>query len=111
MDAGKLVVISCASPKEKFWGLLLALSPTGVTFRGIAVETFEDFLRQYAGEAQVLIGAMTVFVPLHRIERIELDESAGVVEGLADRFARVVRRDPRRELLGEAAADGTDTQM
>ncbi len=43
---------------------------------------------------------MTVFLPGHRLERIELDESGGVVEGMADRFRRLTGRDPLEILLG-----------
>jgi len=94
----RLVVVSCASPREKFWGLLLELSAAGVTLRGVPVETFEDFLRQWAREGEHLIGPVTLFVPLHRVERVEVDESAGVVEGMGERFRRVSGRDPRAVL-------------
>ncbi len=100
MDPLRLVVVSCSAPREKFWGLLLELSAAGVTLRGVPVETFEDFLRQWAGEGERLIGPVTLFVPLHRVERVEVDESAGVVEGMGERFRRVAGRDPRA-VLGE----------
>lgn len=100
MDPMRLVVVSCSSPREKFWGLLLELSAAGVTVRGVPVETFEDFLRQWAGEGEQLIGPVTLFLPLHRVERVEVDESAGVVEGLGERFRRVSGRDARA-VLGE----------
>jgi hypothetical protein len=98
VDPLRLVVVSCASPREKFWGLLLELSAAGVTLRGVPVETFEDFLRQWAREGEHLIGPVTLFVPLHRVERVEVDESAGVVEGMGERFRRVSGRDPRAVL-------------
>ena len=94
MDRFRLVVVSCASPREKFWGVLLDLSTAGVTVRGVPVETFEDFLRQWAAEGERLIGPVTLFVPMHRVERVELDESAGLVEGLGERFRRVSGHDP-----------------
>ncbi len=100
MDPLRLVVVSCSSPREKFWGLLLELSAAGVTMRGVPVETFEDFLRQWAGEGERLIGPVTLFIPLHRVERVEADESAGVVEGLGECFRRVSGHDPR-VVLGE----------
>ncbi|MEP0774961.1 MAG: hypothetical protein HRF46_11440 [Acidobacteriota bacterium] len=101
MDPMRLVVVSCAAPREKFWGVLLELSPAGVTVRGVPVEAFEDFLRQWAGDGEHLIGPVTLFFPLHRVERVEVDESAGVVEGLGERFARVAGRDPRTVLAEE----------
>lgn len=104
MDAGELVVVSCSGPKEKFWGVLLALTPAGATLRGIRLDAFEEWLRQRAGSGPPVIGPNTVFFPAHRIDRIELDESTGPVEGLADRFRRVARHDPRTALLASPAA-------
>jgi hypothetical protein len=103
MMQGRLVLISCTAPREKFWGVLLALNPTGVTARGLSLETFEDWLRERTGGGTPLLGPVTLFVPSRRIERIEVDESVGTVEGLGERFARLVGRDPREELLGGVA--------
>lgn len=107
MDTGRIVVVSCAAPKEKFWGLLLSLEAVGATVRGLPVEAFEDWLRPFIAGSPHLIGAVTLFLPLHRIERIEVDESSGAVEGLADRFTRLTGRDPRRELVGQAEVEAT----
>lgn len=103
MDAGELVVVSCSGPREKFWGVLLALTPAGATLRGLRLDSFEEWLRQRAGSGPAMIGPVTVFFPAHRLERVELDESTGAVEGLGDRFRRVARGDPRAALLGSAA--------
>jgi hypothetical protein len=108
MNLGEIVTVSCGAPREKFWGVLLALSPTGATVRGLPLDSFEDWLRQLArGEAK-LLGAVTVFFPAHRIERIELDESSGAVEGMADRFRRIVQREPQQELLGGGSPSAPD---
>ncbi len=101
MEPGTLVVASCCGPREKFWGVLLTISPAGITLRGIALPAFEDYLRQESRDAPRLIAATTVFFPIHRIERVEVDESAGGTEGFSDRFRRVTGRDPRGVLLGE----------
>ena len=100
MKVGDVVTVSCATPREKFWGVLLALQAAGVTVRGVSIEFFEDWLRQQTGQAAAVLGPATVFFPSHRIERIELDESSGMVEGLADRFRRVCGREAREDLLG-----------
>jgi hypothetical protein len=109
MREGSLVVVALSSPREKFWGVLLSLSGSGVTLRGLPLEAFEDFLLQCAPGSQTLpnarLGATTVFFPAHRIERIELDESSGAVEGFADRFRRVVGHDPQAVLLGQEPLD------
>jgi len=111
MIEGRLVLVSCATPREKFWGVLLALNPTGATIRGLSLETFEDWLRERTAGGPPLLGPVTLFIPSRRIERIEVDESVGTVEGLGERFVRLVGRDPREELLpgaGETTPERPD---
>ncbi len=105
MNPGDLITVHLGAPREKYWGVLLALTPSGTTLRGVPLDTYEDWLRQATRREPALLGAVTVFFPAHRIERVELDESSGVVEGLGARFRRVTSRDPRAELLGEGAQD------
>jgi len=100
VNDGDLVVVNCGSPREKFWGVLLGLTPAGVTLRCVPLESFEDYLRQCAGGGPALLGAVTIFLPAHRLDRVELDETAGAAEGLGERFRRVAGRDPREALLG-----------
>ena len=94
MKAGDLVVVSCGGPREKFWGVLHALDGAGVTLRGVPLEAFEDWMRQFVTAAPVLLDAVTLFLPAHRLERVELDESSGAAEGFGERFVRVTGRDP-----------------
>lgn len=101
MNAGDLVVIHCGGPREKFWGVLLSLAPAGATARVVPLDAFEDWLRQCASRGPRLLGPVTVFLPAHRIERIELDETAGVAEGLGSRFERATGQDPRAALSVE----------
>ncbi len=108
METGEVVVVSCSSPREKFWGLLLGLTATGVTVRAVPVDACEDWLRQHAAGGPAMIGPVTIFLPAHRIERIEIEESSGAVECFADRFRRMTGRDPKDALLGGAAAVGGD---
>jgi len=113
METGSLVVVSVHSPREKFWGVLLALSAAGVTVRAVAVDSFEDWMRQFVSDhAATQLGAVTIFLPSHRIDRIELDETSGSVEGLGDRFRRVTGHDPCEEVLRHAHDDaGTRPPM
>ncbi len=46
MDPHSIVVISLHTPKEKVWGELLAINPSGVTIRGIDLNSFDHFVRQ-----------------------------------------------------------------
>lgn len=110
MNPDDLVTIHLAAPREKFWGVLLALTPAGVTVRGVALESFEDYLRQTGRAEPPLLGAVTAFFPAHRLDRVELDETAGAVEGLGARFRRVTGRDPRAELLGATRGAGLEAR-
>ena len=108
MDLGEIVVVSCSAPREKFWGVLLGLTSAGATVRGVPVDACEDWLRQHAAESPQMIGPVTIFVPAHRLERIDIDESAGAVECFADRFRRTAGREPKDALLGSKAEGGAD---
>jgi hypothetical protein len=35
METGSLVLVSCAAPREKFWGVLIGLSPVVGKIRGV----------------------------------------------------------------------------
>ena len=92
IEPGSLVLVHLSSPPEQFWGLLEDLSPAGVTFRGLNVGSFEDFLAQAASGEEVSLGFSTIFVPMFRVERIYLDEPVGMVMSYQQRFeARVGR--------------------
>lgn len=86
MEPQSIVVLTLQGPKEKIWGELLALTPAGITIRGIDVNSFEEVMRQIAaGEAGA--GAMpNVFYPMYRVERMSLDETVGEIPSLAERF-------------------------
>ena len=111
MEAQQLVVVSAHSPREKFWGVLLELTTAGVTLRGLALDSFEDWLRQFVGDTPRLLGAVTLFLPAHRIERVEIDETSGAVEGYADRFVRLTGQDPRQEVLRSAQSSPEDLRQ
>jgi hypothetical protein len=89
---GTPVVLYLQAPKEKIWGILLSLSPAGVMIRGIELAAFEDYLRQEVKGEEELLGLVTAFYPMYRLERLERDETVGPVMGYADRFAREVGR-------------------
>jgi hypothetical protein len=106
MDLGEIVVVSCSGPREKFWGVLLELTGAGATVRVVPLDACEDWLRQHANEGPPMIGPVTIFLPAHRLERIEVEESSGLVECFADRFRRMARRDPVEVLLGPKVKSG-----
>jgi hypothetical protein len=92
---GQLVLVHLVAPREKFWGVLLDTAPSGVTVRGIALDVFEVWMHEVAKGKPASAHPSTVFFPLHRVERIFADETAGEVESYAERFIGVVGRNVR----------------
>jgi hypothetical protein len=92
LKPGAAVVLYLQSPREKVWGLLLSLSSAGILVRGLDLAAFEDWMRQEARGEEGLLGLSTVFYPMGRLERMELDETVGSFPGYAARFAREVGR-------------------
>lgn len=102
---GAPVVAYLQNPKEKVWGLLLSLGPAGIVMRGIDLAAFDDWMRQEARGDEMLLGLTTLFYPMHRVERIEKDETVGPVTSYADRFTREVGR-TILDVLGVGERDG-----
>jgi hypothetical protein len=97
---GALVLVALSAPREKFWGAILGLTSAGLSVRGIDLNSFEDFAAQVRGGEAV--SAASVFFPMHRIERIELDARNGDIPSLGDRFQAKTGRE-FTALVGEAA--------
>jgi len=98
---GAPVVLSLHAPKEKIWGILLSVDTAGISLRGIDLAAFDDWVRQEARGDESLIGLTTLFYPMHRVERLEGDETIGPLVSYSDRFAIEVGR-PVLEAMGLA---------
>lgn len=81
---GALVIVTLCNPREKFWGMVLALAPEGLSLSGIELASFED-LAVMVKEGEPFTPAV-VFFPMHRIERVELDLPDGSLPSLTQRF-------------------------
>lgn len=88
LAANAPVVLYLQSPKEKIWGLLLSVGTAGIVLRGIDLVIFDDWMRQEARGNERVLGLSTIFYPMHRVERMERDETIGPIISYADRFAR-----------------------
>ena len=84
MKLHSVVLVTLDTPRERIWGLLLDLTPAGITVCGIDLSAFEDWLIQLGTDEEM--GLSTVFYPLHRVERVALDEPMGKLASLHDRF-------------------------
>ena len=88
---GTPVLVWLHTPREKVFGVLVSLLPTGIAVRGIEITAFEDYVRQEA-RRETGLGLTTLFYPMSRVERMERDETIGGLEGIADRFRRETGR-------------------
>ncbi len=88
---GALVLVTLNSPREKFWGVVLEISPSGVSLRGIDLNSFDDFSAMVKGGDAVTPSA--VFFPMHRVERMEVDVRNGDIPSLRERFESKSGRD------------------
>jgi hypothetical protein len=92
-----MVVVTLGNPRDKFWGMILALAPEGLSLTGIELASFEDFVVMVKdGES---FSPAVVFFPMHRIERVELDLPDGTLPSLSQRFSAKTGLDPAA-LLG-----------
>lgn len=89
---GSPAVLYLNDPKEKIWGLVVSVSAAGVVMRGLRLDSFEDWMRQEARHEEELLGLVTSFYPLPRIERLEEDRSVGSVVSYSQRFVEAVGR-------------------
>ena len=85
-----LVIVNLINPKEKFFGVLSALSPAGITLRAINLDSFDDWVREVAHGEESNLDLISMFVPLFRVERIFLDEPLGTIKSYGQRFEESV---------------------
>ncbi len=84
-QSGTMVIVTLASPREKFWGSILGLRAEGLSVCGIELASFEDLVSMVKdGDA---FSPGVVFFPMHRVERMELDLPDGAIPSLTQRFS------------------------
>jgi hypothetical protein len=100
---GSMVIVTLGNPRDKFWGMILALAQEGLSMSGIELASFDDFVVMVKdGES---FSPAVVFFPMHRIERIELDLPDGGLPSLSQRFSAKTGLDPAA-LLGSSQRIG-----
>lgn len=98
---GAIILATLQSPREKFFGALLGLSSFGIAFCGIPLESIDDFITQLRdGEP---VRPAVLFFPMHRIERLEIDQPSGDLPSLSERFQRKSSLDPAQVFNSEAS--------
>lgn len=101
---GAVVIVTLSNPREKFWGMILALASEGLSLSGVELASFED-LAVMVKDGEPFSPAV-VFFPMHRIERVELDLPDGNLPSLSQRFFAKTGLDPSTAL----APRRSDTQ-
>ncbi len=89
LENGTKVVVYLKEPKERYWGALIKLDGSGVSLKGIDVNSFEDFCRQVAGSDESYMKAGFVYFPEARLEKVILDRPEGDMPSLAERFENI----------------------
>ncbi len=104
---GAVVIATLSNPREKFWGMILALGPEGLSLSGAELASFED-LAVMVRDGEPFTPAV-VFFPMHRIERIELDLPDGSLPSLSQRFFAKTGLEPSAALAPSTDREnGTD---
>ena len=100
-----VVIVTLCNPREKFWGMILALAPEGLSLSGAELASFED-LTVMVRDGEPFTPAV-VFFPMHRIERVELDLPDGSLPSLSQRFFNKTGLEPSEALTPRDQADST----
>ena len=90
------MIVTLSNPREKFWGMVLGLSPEGLSLSGVELASFED-LTVMVKDGEPFTPAV-VFFPMHRIERVELDLPDGNLPSLSQRFFHKTGLEPSAAL-------------
>jgi hypothetical protein len=99
---GAVVIVTLGNPREKFWGMVRALAPEGLSLRGIELASFEDLTVMIRDGDPFTIAV--VFFPMHRIERMELDLPDGNLPSLSQRFFSKTGIEPSALLMRASAS-------
>jgi hypothetical protein len=105
LRVGAFVLVHLVNPREKFWGLLEEKDSAGITVRGLSLDGFDEWLREISRGGPSSLFPATVFFPIHRVERIFADETAGEIVSYADRLRGLTGNDPRSYLVSEMPED------
>lgn len=101
---GAMVIATLSNPREKFWGMILALAAEGLSLSGAELASFED-LAVMVRDGEPFTPAV-VFFPMHRIERVELDLPDGNLPSLSQRFLNKTGLEPSAVLTPQNAGPG-----
>ena len=100
---GIMVLVTLGNPREKFWGAILSLTAEGLSLCGVELASFDDLVSLVKDGEPFSPGV--VFLPMHRVERMELDLPDGSIPSLSQRFTSKTGLNPAEVLIRHVAAD------
>ena len=100
---GVMVLVTLGNPREKFWGAILSLTAEGLSLCGVELASFDDLVSLVKDGEPFSPGV--VFLPMHRLERMELDLPDGNIPSLSQRFTTKTGLNPAEVLIRHAALD------
>ena len=100
---GAMVLVTLGNPREKLWGAILSLTPEGLSLCGVELASFDDLISLVKDGEPFSPGAL--FLPMHRVERMELDLPDGSIPSLSQRFTSKTGLDPATVLVRHIAAN------
>ena len=101
IGVGRTVVLYLKEPREKLWGVLLETAVPGVWFRGLELNSFEDYAHQEKKRKESLVVPDTIFVPYLRVEKIVADDESAGAPSLSARFKQITGKKPAAYLMKE----------
>ena len=100
---GIMVLVTLGDPREKFWGAILSLTPEGLSLCGVELASFDDLVSLVKEGEPFSPGV--VFLPMHRVERMELDLPDGSIPSLSQRFTSKTGLDAASVLIRHIAGN------
>lgn len=86
MNPDSIVVVNLRNPVERLVGRLIEINPSGLSLRGLDLGAFEDWIHDVGGGYESGVRPSIMFFPMHRIEKVILDEDVGGAPSLANTF-------------------------
>ena len=99
MESGSIVIVNLQNPKEKIFGKLITISSSGITIRGLDVNSFNDWMNQFTQDQPIsVLTPTTIFFPMHRVVSCYLDEDMGEVPSLSSHFKERTQKEIQQVL-------------
>ena len=90
MNPGEFVIAYLRDPKERLFCRVERMDSLGLVLKGLDIGSFEDWVGQVTRGDEQVIQPSTFFIPMSRVERLMLDETAPRLPSFQDRFKQAV---------------------